>query len=427
MGSLPPPSRVASRSLGGQRGGGGLQRGRGGGSSGDRMAGARFLEAAPYSPPAWARALRAPPAQRLSLARLPTPVAPWPVGGAGGRLFVKRDDLSGMQLSGNKVRKLEFLLADALARGCDTVVTVGGAQSNHCRATATAARYLGLEPHLVLRSPGAAVDDPGLAGNLLVDRLVGAHVHQVTKVEYQRAGSEALTAAVADRLRAEGRKPYVIPVGGSNALGAWGYLEAVRELEPDVRALGITDIALATGSGGTAAGLALGARLAGLDCRVRAYAVCDSPAYFFDHIQHCLDELGAGVGGLGLSARDLLEVVDAKGAGYAQSREAELETLLRVARDTGVVLDPVYSGKAVHGLLGDLAGEDASGGGAAAASPPGGRRWLFLHTGGLLGLYDKVDQLQPLVERLGAAVGRAPSPPGGVGAPPASGHRGKME
>ena len=374
-------------------------------------AGARFLEAAPYSPPAWARALRGAPARRLSLARLPTPVAPWPVAGTGGRLFVKRDDLSGLQLSGNKVRKLEFLLAEALDRGCDSVVTVGGVQSNHCRATATAARYLGLEPHLVLRTTTrGAQDDPGLQGNLLVDRLVGAHVHQVTKVEYQRAGSEALTAAVADRLRAEGRKPYVIPVGGSNALGAWGYLEAVRELEPDVRALGITDIALATGSGGTAAGLALGTRLAGLDCRVRAYAVCDSPAYFFDHIQHCLDELGAGVGGLGLSARDLLEVVDAKGAGYAQSREAELETLLRVARDTGVVLDPVYSGKAVHGLLGDLAGEDAAGGGAAAASPPGGRRWLFLHTGGLLGLYDKADQLQPLVERLGAAGGRGPPP-----------------
>ena len=394
------------------------------------MAGARFLEAAPYSPPAWARALRAPPAQRISLARLPTPVAPWSVAGGGGRVFVKRDDLSGMQLSGNKVRKLEFLLADALAMGCDSVVTVGGAQSNHCRATATAARYLGLEPHLVLRVPrpraDAGGDDPGLAGNLLVDRLVGAHVHQVTKAEYQRVGSEALTAAVAGRLRAEGRRPYVIPVGGSNALGAWGYLEAVRELEPDVRTLGITDIALATGSGGTAAGLALGARLAGLDCRVRAYAVCDSPAYFFDHIQTCLDELGAGAGGLGLRARDLLEVVDAKGSGYAQSREAELETLLRVARDTGVVLDPVYSGKAAHGLLGDLAREDATGGEAATASPPGGRRWLFLHTGGLMGLYDKVDQLQPLVEKLGAAVGRAPLPSGGAGAPVA-GHRGKME
>ena len=176
-------------------------------------AGARFLEAAPYSPPTWARALRGAPARRLSLARLPTPVAPWPVAGTGGRLFVKRDDLSGLQLSGNKVRKLEFLLAEALDRGCDSVVTVGGVQSNHCRATATAARYLGLEPHLVLRTTtrGAQDDDPGLAGNLLVDRLVGAHVHQVTKSEYQSIGSEALTASVAERLRAQGRRPYVIP------------------------------------------------------------------------------------------------------------------------------------------------------------------------------------------------------------------------
>ena len=213
-------------------------------------------------------------------------------------------------------------------------------------------------------------------------------------------------------------------VGGSNACGAWGYLEAVRELEPDVRALGITDVALATGSGGTAAGLALGVRLAGLSCRVRAYAVCDSPAYFYDHIQVCLDELGAGVGGLGLAAQELLEVVDAKGSGYALSREEELETLVRVARDTGVVLDPVYSGKAAHGLLRDLEEEEEEGAGGSGDSA---RRWLFLHTGGLLGLYDKVGQLQPLVERLGAPCAPcAPLPPEGATAPE-TGHRGKME
>lgn len=211
-------------------------------------------------------------------------------------------------------------------------------------------------------------------------------------------------------------------MGGSNACGAWGYLEAVREMEPDMRALGITDIALATGSGGTAAGLALGVRLAGLSCRVRAYAVCDSPAYFYDHIQACLDELGAGAGGLGLSAQDLLEVVDAKGSGYALSREEELETLVRVARDTGVVLDPVYSGKAAHGLLEDLKGEGAG------VSGDSARRWLFLHTGGLLGLYDKVDQLQPLVERLGVPCARAPLPLDAEHvAAPETGHRGKME
>lgn len=193
-------------------------------------------------------------------------------------------------------------------------------------------------------------------------------------------------------------------------------------MEPDVRALGITDIALATGSGGTAAGLALGVRLAGLSCRVRAYAVCDSPAYFYDHIQACLDELGAGAGGLGLSAQDLLEVVDAKGSGYALSREEELETLVRVARDTGVVLDPVYSGKAAHGLLEDLKGEGAG------MSGDSTRRWLFLHTGGLLGLYDKIDQLQPLVERLGVPCARAPLPPDAEHvAAPETGHRGKME
>ncbi|CAI7773198.1 unnamed protein product, partial [Closterium sp. NIES-53] len=133
-----------------------------------------------------------------------------------------RDDLSGMELSGNKVRKLEFLLADALAKGADTLITIGGIQSNHCRATAVAARLAGLEAHLILRTSRALADsDPGLEGNLLVERMVGARVHLVTKEEYAKHGSEHLGNVLAQRLAAEGRKPYVIPVGGSNALGAW--------------------------------------------------------------------------------------------------------------------------------------------------------------------------------------------------------------
>ena len=248
-----------------------------------------------------------------------------------------------------------------------------------------AARYLGLDSHLVLRnSAQGAAADPGLVGNLLVERMVGATIHQVTKAEYAQHGGQALGEAVAERLRAEGRRPYVIPVGGSNPLGSWGYLEAIRELEADVAELGITDIACACGSGGTIAGLALGAHLSGLGVRIHAFGVCDSPDYFYDYI----DGLLAGMGSAGPPARELLEAVDVKGAGYALSREEELAFCCEVSARTGIVLDPVYSGKAMFGLVNAM------------RARPGawaGRKVLFIHTGGLLGMYDKADQLAPLV------------------------------
>ncbi|CAI5971881.1 unnamed protein product [Closterium sp. NIES-64] len=309
-------------------------------------------------------------------------------------LYIKRDDLSGMELSGNKVRKLEFLLADALSKGADTLITIGGIQSNHCRATAVAARLAGLEAHLILRTSRAlAGSDPGLEGNLLVERMVGAKVHLVTKEEYAKHGSEHLGKVLAERLAAEGRRPYVIPVGGSNALGTWGYMEAVREIEQQLGrgeaggASAFDDIAMACGSGGTSAGLALGVHLSALSStRVHAYSVCDSPGYFYDYIQGLLDGVTSTPGSV--ASKDLLRVIDVKGAGYAMSTEEELQLVQSVAQSTGIVLDPVYSGKALRGLLQDMK-----------QNPDewAGRRVLFVHTGGLLGMYDKVQQLLPMV------------------------------
>lgn len=348
------------------------------------------------------------PSHRVNLGRLPTPIHKWRPAPLveDVDLWIKRDDISGMQMSGNKVRKLEFLLAEALAQGHDCVITIGGIQSNHCRATAVAARYLGLECHLVLRtSKEAAERDPGLVGNLLVDRLVGAHLHLVTKEEYGRIGGDGLGAILAEQLRSQGKNPYVIPVGGSNALGSWGYLEFCEELSQQSAELGVkfTDVVVACGSGGTACGLALGLALAPAlaGARLHAYGVCDDPDYFYDYIDGLLGGLGAepalaawakagpGTGpGTGPGARALLTVLQARGAGYAMSREEELQTVQRAAAATGVVLDPVYSGKALHAWLADVAADPLSW---------QGRRVLFVHTGGLLGMYDKVDQLQPHV------------------------------
>ena len=356
---------------------------------------AMFEHESPYDSPHWLKQadfLAQPASGRVRLGQFPTPVHRWdlPGGPLPCEVYVKRDDLTGMQLSGNKVRKLEFLLAQAKEEDFDSVITIGGIQSNHCRATAVASRYLGLEPHLILRNSRAKADsDPGLTGNLLVERLVGARIHQVTKEEYTKVGSVALCEQLERQLREEGKRPYVIPVGGSNALGTWGYLNFVEELSRQGGEF--TDIVMACGSGGTTAGIALGCHLAGLSVKVRAYIVCDDEEYFYSYCQEILDGMGATAAALGgKSARDLFTCVQAKGAGYAISTSEELARVRQVAESTGVVLDPVYSGKALHAFMGDVE-----------ADPEAwrGRRVLFLHTGGLLGMYDKEDQLLGVMDR----------------------------
>ncbi|KAL6784351.1 hypothetical protein ACKKBG_A05805 [Auxenochlorella protothecoides x Auxenochlorella symbiontica] len=347
-----------------------------------------------YTPPSWAAHLPNPPTQRLRLAVTPSLLHPWPLPGLppGLELFIKRDDLTGMQLSGNKVRKLEFLLAKAKAEGHDSVITIGGIQSNHARATAVAARYCGLDSHLILRTSRLAADsDPGLVGNLLVERLVGAHIHTVTKEEYAAAGSRALTAQLERQLRGQGTNPYVIPVGGSNGLGTWGYLSFVEELRGQAADLGLTDIVLACGSGSTAAGIALGSHLAGLGVRVHGYAVCDSEDYFYAFIDDLLDQVAPAEARGGAGARDLIRIAEAKGVGYGISTDEELATVLDAAQATGIILDPVYTGKALHGWLADVAADPAAW---------AQRRVLFVHTGGLLGMYDKAEQLQGPVQAL---------------------------
>jgi D-cysteine desulfhydrase len=262
------------------------------------------------------------------------------------------------------------------------VVTAGGIQSNHCRATALAARSLGLDAHLLLRTRRAALRvDPGGVGNLLPERMAGAEVHLVSREQYARLGSAALLETQAARLRAAGRNPYVIPVGGSDGTGSWGYLEFVDELRRQLPASGIDALALACGSGGTVAGAALGCHLAGLRCAVLAFGVCDDPEYFRGHVRGICDQMGVSPADAE-AALATVRFVQARGAGYAQSTAEELASIAACARATGILLDPVYTGKAYHALLAEL----ASGAWA-------GRTVAFLHTGGLLGAADAADKL----------------------------------
>ncbi|XP_068663354.1 D-cysteine desulfhydrase 1, mitochondrial [Aristolochia californica] len=349
-----------------------------------------FLSKKPYEPPTWATSLNPIPSHKYSLGHLPTPIHKWnlPNLPKNTEVWIKRDDLSGMQLSGNKVRKLEFLMADVIAQGADCVITIGGIQSNHCRATAVAAKYLNLDCYLILRTSKVLVDeDPGLTGNLLIERLVGAHIDLVSKEEYAKIGSVTLGNLLKERLINEGRKPYVIPVGGSNSLGTWGYIESIREIQQQVQLDVIdgqlSDIVVACGSGGTIAGLALGSWLSNLRAKVHAFSVCDDPEYFYNYVQGLIDGLNAGV-----SSQSIVDIQDAKGLGYAMNTAEELEFVKEIARKTGVVLDPVYSGKAAYGMLKDMA-----------VNPLKweGKKILFIHTGGLLGLFDKTEQIAPTV------------------------------
>ncbi len=327
---------------------------------------------------------------RVDLARAPTPLEPLPRTGAelGVELWIKRDDLTGLELTGNKVRKLEFLLEDARAAGADHLITCGGEQSNHARATAFAAARAGLGCTLLLRTRDPA-QPPPLGGNILLDRLVGADIVWISYEEYRRRGE--LMAREADRLRDRGRTPYVIPEGGSNAVGAWGYVRCAAELAADLAALPPmpTTVIHACGSGGTSAGLVLGARIVGLDARLACVNVCDDAAYFTRIIDSiCADFTERYGRGAGASAADIDIVNGYVGRGYGKSRPEELALLVAVARREGLVLDPTYTGKAFFGLTRELAEHRER----------FAQRVVFIHTGGAFGTMAAGDVLEPSLE-----------------------------
>jgi len=380
--------------------------------------------AVPYVPPPWC-SLRLPPHGRLQLAHMPTPLYRIDLDhkqvfldvsafkGINASLYIKRDDCTGgVELGGNKIRKLEFLLADALhdPAGYDAVVTIGGLQSNHCRATAAAARMVGLEPHLILRTPEADKKDVGMVGNVLLDRMVGSHIYTCTPGEYGRVGSDALVQRLCAYLEQRNlcKKAYPIPVGGSNAVGSWGYLKAVEELllqwyNPDNHQLTLDHVVFACGSGGTAAGIFVGMALSHHSRdgymakpmpRLHAIGVCDDPDYFYRTVAHIVDNMGFVLPGDIMTdsiqttedyVRAHMTVHQGKNLGYAQSTTDELEFITGFCRASGVALDPVYSGKALYHFWNNIILKD----------PESFRNQsvLFWHTGGALGLYDKADEM----------------------------------
>lgn len=372
-----------------------------------------LLRRVPFSPPSWARHLQPPPSGRVLLGHLPTPLMPWScpaLKDLGVEWYIKRDDMSGAELSGNKVRKLEFLMAEALDQGADCVVTIGGLQSNHCRATAAAARLVGLEPHLVLLAGDVAKNaDPGLEGNLLLDRMLGAKLHLCGASDYYRCGGDLaamdrLNEAMADQLRAQGKRPYVVPVGGTCPMTAWAYVRAVQELcdqlcvqQPEEPPCDEVDaacselpfdyIVFSAGSGGTATGLALGCRLARVSSELHAVNVQHTPESYYQGIIAEAKALGCRREREG-DPKKWLQIHDGSKIPYGHAPHELLDFIQDVSCKSGVLLDHVYTGKALYYFC-----EHAR------ANPEAyrGKRILFWHTGGLFGLYAKEKQLEGIM------------------------------
>lgn len=317
---------------------------------------------------------------RVSLSHAPTPLEPLDrlrrvLGGP--RIWIKRDDCTGLAQGGNKARKLEFLVADALAKGCDTLVTPGAVQSNHVRMTAAAAARFGLKAHAVLERRVSATDiDYEENGNVLLDELFGC------PRSYVPSGGDvaAACAEVAEGLTAKGAKPYVIPGGGSNPIGALGYVACAMELLDQAKAHGInvTQVVHGTGSSGTQAGLVAG--FAALKSAVEVFGISvrhprkKQEDMVFDLACRTADHLGIS----GIVERARVVADDGYvGEGYGQPTPGMIDAVTLLARTEGILLDPVYSGKAMAGLIDHVrkgtfrTDEDI----------------VFLHTGGATSLF----------------------------------------
>lgn len=317
---------------------------------------------------------------RVAIAHLPTPIEPMPRLTAklgGPQLWVKRDDQTGLATGGNKTRKLEFLLAEAKAQGADTLITCGAAQSNHARQTAAAAAKFGLGCTLVLRG-----EEPSQSqGNLLLDRLF--------ETEVVWAGDQSIPERleeVANGLRARGRRPYVIPLGGSNPIGTAGYVAAMEEFLTQCATSGLhfDHLVFATSSGGTQAGLVLGARVLGYDGRLLGISVSSDAKTLRPSLAELATATATHLGLYFTFVPEDFTVEDGYlGGGYGVVSELEREAIRTVAHTEGLLLDPVYTGRAFGGLL-DLICHGAF-------KPR--EHVLFWHTGGTAGLFARTDLL----------------------------------
>lgn len=315
---------------------------------------------------------------RIKLANLPTKIEKLDrlsklLGGPD--IYIKRDDYTGTEISGNKVRKLEFSVKEALDMGCDYLITCGGIQSNHARATVAVAVKMGMEAGLVLRGK----EDSEIDGNLFMNKLLGADIRFITPEDYRNRRMEMMEE-LKKEMELQGFKPYIIPEGASNGIGSFGYFNAIEEILAQEKEMGIhfDGIFIAVGSGGTHAGLLLGSKLLSSTSQIYGINVCDDEEYFKNNIHEILIESNKYLDMDIQFHKSEINIIDGYvGRGYALSTPAELNFISDFAKLEGIILDPVYTGKGMYGLTEEI---------------KKGRfrdfkNILFIHTGGLFGLF----------------------------------------
>ena len=316
---------------------------------------------------------------RIPLCLLPTPIVPLKrltahLGGA--KIFLKRDDLTGVAFGGNKNRKLEFLLADAKQKGADVIVTEGALQSNHCLQTAACSAKLGLKCELVLS--GESLDF--VTGNLLLDQILDVKMHRAR----DEVGRKDLMIEVEEELRAEGKKPYMIPTGGSTSVGALGYLNCINEIATQSKELEITFSHLIhpTGSGGTQSGLLIGSELYFPELEILGVNVGSPPGSLEKIIKGIIADFNKDWGLKLMIGDDSIKILEGYfGEGYGIPNQEMIDMVKLMAKLEGVFLDPVYTGKTIVGLV-DLIKTDAI---------PKDSEVLFLHSGGGPSIFNYTD------------------------------------
>ncbi len=318
---------------------------------------------------------------KIVFANLPTPIHA--IFFEGFEILIKRDDFTGTEWTGNKIRKLEYLAFDALSKKADVLLTCGGVQSNHARATACVAAKLGLRCILYLRG----VEPKNVDGNLALSKLFGAEIKYVTSEEYDSIFSVAEKDI--KKLSKQGLKSYFIPEGGSSEIGIWGYIEFVNELQKQLRKIKNkpSHLVTAVGSGGTIAGLVLGKKLYNLKSDIVGVNVLKTSGDFekitIDLANKCLKKYRLGVK---VTSKDF-EILDGYSSeGYDNINDEKVSMLTEIAHETGLILDPAYTGKAFYGMVDHFIyqGNEFN-------------KLMFIHTGGLFGVFAKINQYVKLV------------------------------
>jgi len=340
----------------------------------------------PYNAPKWASKLKRLPTNYVELASKPTPIQEWQLRNVNSdfELAIKRDDLTGHLISGNKIRKLEFLFADAISKNSTCVITCGGKQSNTCRTTAIVAKQLGLGCHVLFKNHDQEEDSKSMSANMLLCRMHGAESYSIPS-NTVNGRLEARLHKLAEQLKKKGERPYMISLGGSDYLGTFGIINSFAELMNQDVLSNYDDIVVAANSGGTLAGLAIANYLTGEKLRIHGLSIANHSCYFYNYVQETLQAYGL----IRAKALQICDVIDAfNGEGNVKTTEEDLDNIVSICQESGILLDNSNTLKAVNQLLIEMK-----------TNPKRfkGNRVLYIHTGGTFSVFDGLIESAPVM------------------------------